>query len=298
MPDLRGYGPALLLAVLVSLTGLLIRRRLGRMSLRTSADADLAGFLPGLAAALLTGPTCPAIPMLSALDRLIAVILPVAVLGELLRPHAPRITWGLRLVVAILCPMVLLAGSSYLQAGGWSWLILGEIVAGHAICLLFVWSMAAKPTWPGDDRPWDVALSLALASASAAILMGGYLKGGMAALQMAVSVAVISSGNRIFAGRASGPGVRGLAIVGLFGVLFTGIYFGRLAVFHGVIILAAPLALATPGLGRLPAGPVRRIAELGLVVLPLALVLAQCRAAFVKTYAQFLSQASGFIVSS
>ena len=69
--------------------------------------------------------------------------------------------------------------------------------------------------------------SSAFVASSAAVMLGGYLKGGAVTFALAGSLAGVTAASRLIAPRLA-PAIVTLGVVQLFGIVGTGHFFGRL----------------------------------------------------------------------
>lgn len=286
----------------------------GRVSRREPALAAVAvivAFVWGVVAGLALLRALPALPPTTGLDRLLVILLPVAVAIE----AEAAVGWlgGLWLTVergcvALLSVAVLLHGSVWMEAGGAS-------AAAILAASLFLWAswegLTGEVRLTGD---WVVAavLVLAIVVAGMAIAMAGWLKGGMVAAPLSASlagalVAALANGaarGRADTGRrvvqAARDGLAGLTaagIVALFGIVVVGRCFGRLGSAAALLILLAPLLAAIPaGICRfLPASAFERLVRSAryrflLGVVPLVIVLVAAKADFDSRMGRLLGE--------
>ena len=160
----------------------------------------------------------------------------------------------------------------------------------------------------------SVPISIAVATQSAGliVMMAGYLKGGSAAFPLAASLvgSVVASagvenllrrrqllGMDFVEGNNSQrtdllKGSVGIGMIGLYGILFIGRFFGRLTTGTAVIVLAAPLFCwmsELPGLRNKKPWQVFAL-RLGLVSVPLLVVLAVAKSEFDRSLAPLTLQ--------
>lgn len=243
-----------------------------------------AAWLLGLALAMIIGARLlslsPHWPPRDGLDRLLFVILPAAFVVELIGriPQVPRwATWTLRGVLAASAGRVLLHGSSYLDGSASDWTV-GEIRIALAIAtgaLLAVW-------WALDrlvQRSPGISVSFALAevsiAAGLALMLSGYATGGQAALPLAAGLVGVAVATWVLKTAPPTPGILGVGLVGLFGILILGRFFGELSTGRALAIFVAPLLAWGAELPVLRNRKPWQIAavRLALVTIPLAVVL-------------------------
>jgi len=248
-------------------------------------------------------------PPASALDRLLTIVLP-AVLGIEWIAGLPRVSawgaWLLRLLLAAAVPRILLHGSVYLRDSGGEWTRFesGATMAASAALLVGAWgwlSWLARRS-PGVSIPLSLVLSVECAGAT--VMMAGYLQGGAAAFPFGAMLAATSLAAALMAKRFETPGNLGLpaivgcGVVGLFGLLFVGRFFGRISTGDALAMLFAPLlcwATELPLLrGRKPwiVGSLRLV----LVAIPLVIVLAAAKREFDREMAPLLGSVQASIV--
>lgn len=288
MPDAAAYLKAVFAAagasalVVLALGG--VRRPAG--AARRNA-AGVLGFVLGAAAggAVLRLPF--AWPPASGLARLLTVVLPAAAAIELLAGCArvPRwLAWGLRLILACAAGRALLHGSVYLGGANGSWTAwqaaLTLVVCGAALAMVWVLLSWLAVRSPGASIP--LVLGEAKLAGGAAIMLAGYLAGGEAAIVLAAALAGAALAASFVGPRSAPSGLIGLGVVGLFGVLCVGHFFGRLSTGAALAVLFAPLlawVTETPPLrDRRPW--LKGAICLALAAIPLALVLAAAKVEF------------------
>jgi MFS family permease len=226
-------------------------------------------------------------------DRFFAILLPAAVLVEcfcaVLRVGS-RLRGCARLILSAAAVPILLYRSTYLAElagpGSRDWtnseLILW--LMSLAVVLAFVWFAAVHLLGTDSGRILPFALALAAGGAGVTIMLSGYLTGGELGLPLAGAIggsAVAALGLRMLRCNA---GAVGVGVVGLFGVLVMGRFFGKLTTVHGSILLAAPLLVCVSELlpRRISAQWLRRMLAAVVVVIPIAFVVAQAREKFVQ----------------
>ena len=243
-------------------------------------------------------------PPVSGLDRLLTIVVPAALGIELIAgfQRVPqRVSWFLRLSLATTIPRILLHGSVYLSGFGNDW-TRGQLVTALALSgavLVAVWALLfwLSRRSPGVSIP--LALGLAIQCAGLTVMMAGYIKGGAAAFPFAATLAATTIGAGWLMQRSGAnpkfdaPAILGIGVVGLFGVLFIGRFFGRLSTGGALVMLLAPLlcwATETPRLRHRQPWLVGSL-RLVLVAIPLVVVLAVAKRDFDREMAPLLGKA-------
>ena len=226
-------------------------------------------------------------PPAVALDRFFIVVLPAALGIELIAgfPRVPRAAaWLLRIILAGATPWVLLHGSKYLADS------VGETSIGQALkymalgggLLIVVWGLL---TWlslrsPGVSPP--VVLSETSLFGGVSVMLSGYTSGGEAALPLAASLAAVAGVLWLFSRSEASAGSLGIGVVGLFGVLFLGQFFGELSTGRALAVFLAPLVCwltELPWLRNLKPWKIGAI-RIALVAIPLLIVVALAKRDF------------------
>lgn len=234
-------------------------------------------------------------PPVHGLDRLLRIVIPTVLGIELIAGFEciPRwVAWCLRLGLAATTPGILLHGSVYLSGSGSDW-TLWQVGTGLAVCSALLAGLWGLLGWllersPGVSIP--LALALSIWCAGLTVMMAGYIKGGAAAFPMAATLVATALGARLTAQRSSVPAILGIGMVGLFGLLFVGRFFGRLSTASALTILIAPLlcwATEAPLLRHRKPWLVGSL-RLVLVAIPLVVVLAVAKRNFDRDMAPLL----------
>lgn len=301
MPEPLLYGKAMIAAALAS--AVCVLAVVGARRPASTARANLAcglGIVLGLMLGYYVLGVRPAWPPASGLDRLLLVVLPVALGVELLAgwDRTPRWSvWLLRLSLCAAAGMILLHGSVYVSAARREWST-GQAVITLASCGALLAALWALLWWlsqrsPGVSLPLSLALSIQCGGA--AIMLAGYLQGGAAAFPLAAAVAAGALASRGAKEHASAPVLIGVGVVGLFGLLFIGRYFGNLSTSRGLGLLLAPLlcwATELPTLRRQKPWLVGTL-RLFLVAIPLVVALVLAKREFDRKMGPLLMQAPG-----
>ncbi len=242
----------------------------------------------------------PAWPPANGLDRLLTIVGPLALGIEILAgwPRSPRwLVGGLRLSLCGASGIILLYGSVYLSGVRREW------STGQAIVTLAAWGVLLAVLWtlllrlwrrsPGVSLP--IALALSIQCAGVAIMLAGYLQGGAAAFPWVAVLIVTALALRMFSEHSHTPMLVGLGLVGLFGLVFIGRYFGNLTTAAALTLLLAPLggwAVEAPRLRRQKSWFVGTL-RVFLVAIPLIIVLVLAKKEFDRKLAPLLMKAPG-----
>lgn len=288
MPDPLLYGEAFAAAAVASLCCLLLLRRgTGRWQTSVAPCGGLVAVVVGSVVGLAVLGISPRVPPRNGLDRFLLIGLPSAFVVEFASALClvkGAVASGLRLVAAALSGWVLLYGSAYLQPANHEWTA-GEMYVSLACCtvgLFVAWEFAARLDEGKYVPAAPLSLALAICSAGVLVMLAGYLKGGSAAFPLAAALVGYGLAQRLSANAIGRQGTLSFGIVGLFGLLFIGRYFGDLSTTDAVIVFAAPLAgwLSEYILGRSAVTWRRTVLHVLIVVVPLAIVLVQAKSRF------------------
>ena len=228
-------------------------------------------------------------------DRLLIVMLPAVVTVEVLAalPRVSRsLVWPLRLALLIGGGRVLLHGTSYLSdltgpgTREWSpsvaWVILGSLAVLEGAVWALVSLLAKRVHGP------SVSINLAVTTAGAAVtvMLSGYATGGQVGLPLAAAIMGSTVAALLLTRGARGVGPPGIAIVGLFSVLFIGRFFGDLGSVPAIALFCTPILGWIPELPLLNRQPtwVRGIARLVAVGTVVAVVLVRAQAKFDRDF--------------
>ena len=211
---------------------------------------------PGVGLGILVGAwvlgLTPRVPPREALDRVLILLVPAAVLAEMVAASGKRLAgWASRLAVAALAAPVLAHGSSYvtdLSGPGsreWTAGLAAFISAALAIALFLVWTgLTALASRAG--RSAAGAMAVAAGGAGVAIMLSGYATGGQLGLPLAAAVGVF-----VFVGGRPRSGAVGVAVVGLFSLLVIGRLFAGLTTLNALVLFTAPLLAWAPEVPRI-----------------------------------------------
>lgn len=225
------------------------------------------------------------------LERLLIVVLPAIVTVELLAilPWRPRwLTWTLRLALCVIGGRVLLHGTSYISdltgpgSREWSpvmaWLILGSL----AVLEGTVWALISLLAQRVRGPFLSINLAITTAGAAVTVMLSGYATGGQIGLPLAAAIMGSAVAALVITRGSRGVGPPGIAIIGLFSLLFIGRFFGDLGSAPAIALFCAPLLgwmRELPLLNRLPTW-VRDIVGLVAVGTVVAVVLVRAQAKF------------------
>ncbi|TWU06416.1 hypothetical protein [Stieleria varia] len=196
-------------------------------------------------------------PPTSGLDRLLMIVVPVTLFVELIATSTPisnAVSWLLRIVVAIAIPRILLHKSVYLNVtDDWTAWQANAMIAVSGILLVIVWGALSCVTQRSGGISIAFALCLAIQCAGTTVMLAGYIKGGAAAIPLAATVFGVSAASRVstrylrkdcedrLPNSFLAPAIIALGVVGLFGLLFVGRFFGEISTMSALTILFAPV---------------------------------------------------------
>lgn len=262
--------------------------------------------VPGIGLGLAVGYSVlsfqPAWPPVNGLDRLLTIVIP-AVLGiEFIAgfQHTPRwVAWFMRMILVAIIPRILLHGSVYLSGSddGWTLWQSGTILAVCSVLLAGLWSLLSLLSVRSPGVSLSLALCLAIQCTGVTVMMAGYIKGGAAALPLVATILATTAGVWLISRRSTTtasfhvPAIMGLGVVGLFGLLFIGRFFGRLSTGAALTMLLAPLlcwateTLPVPHQKPWLVGTLRLL----LVAIPLVVLLVLAKIAFDRDMSPLLS---------
>jgi hypothetical protein len=208
---------------------------------------------PGVGLGMLVGAwvlgLTPRVPPREALDRVLIILVPAAVLAEMVAAGGVRWAgWASRMAVAALAAPVLVHGSSYvtdLSGPGsreWTTGLTALMFIALAIALFLVWTgLTALASRAGRSAAGTVAI--AAGGTGVAVMLSGYATGGQLGLPLAAAVGVF-----VFVGGWARPGAVGVAVVGLFSLLIIGRLFAGLTTLNALVLFTAPLLAWVPEL--------------------------------------------------
>jgi hypothetical protein len=248
MPDpllyLQSASAAAICSVILVLT---IRRAQPKTEPAYLRIAGVAGFGLGAVAGYgVLGLPVPWPPD-SALDRLLTIVLPAALIIEAAACAPWMPAW---LVLLLRCTLIasggriLLHGSVYLSGadGAWTPWQSALVLAASAVLLAVVWILISRLFERCPDVSIPLAIVMATASAGALIMLAGYLAGGAAAIPLAATLLGTTAASHRANRGGDLRGALALGIVGLFGLLFIGRFFGRLSALTAAVVFLTPLS--------------------------------------------------------
>jgi hypothetical protein len=219
------------------------------------------------------------------LDRLLIIVLPAAGAVELVIALLRRpawIGWALRFIVAAGAAPALLYGSIYLTdaagPGTRQWMLpqAVAILLALAGALAANWALLALLVRRTASHSVTIGVAVSCAGAAAIVMLSGYATGGEIGLPFAAGLAGVTVASLGISGGTKSVAALGMGVVGLFGLLAMGRFFGELHLNLACLIFFAPLLAWLPELPyavRLN-GRVRAFARVVLTVVPVAVALA------------------------
>jgi hypothetical protein len=250
-----------------------------------SVIGEVVGIVAGFALGCWWLGVRPHWPPREDLDRLLIIVLPAVGAVEIVTVLLGRpawIGWALRLVVAVGSGPVLLYGSIYLAdaagPGTRQW------TPGQAVVILLALAGALAANWAllallvRRTASCSVAVAVAVACTGAAVtvMLSGYATGGEIGLPLAAALAGVTAASLGLRGGANASAALSLGIVGLFGLVVMGRFFGELHANLACLVFFAPLLAWLPELpyvGRLN-GTIRAFSRVVLTAVPVVVALA------------------------
>lgn len=301
MPDYVAYLTASSIAAIVGAVvaaTLLAARRDGGAAWRNVAY--VVSIAAGLAGGYWMMSLNLAWPPENALDRLLTVVLPMALVMEGIAGIPALSKWlvgVLRLMLAMLTPRILLHDSVYLSGTGeWTSTRAWTIMLFCSVVLMAVWMMLLQ--FSGRRRNGEVSASIgmALLVAGPVIMMAGYIKGGAAAFPLVAALAGVAITGWVMTGKSErtvdlqSASIIGVGVIYLFGLLFVGRFFGRISTTTASTLFCAPLLCWSAGLPWLRTLKAWKAAAfcLMLVAIPLVIVLLAAWQAFERDMSPLL----------
>ena len=281
MPDPKLYLLAMAASAIASLLFVLAATAVARPASSTRLNiASILGIGLGLAVGYNVLALRLAWPPAKGLDRLLLIIVPATIGIELIAgfPCKPRsAVWLMRICLAAAAPRILLHNSVYLSGPGSDrdlWQSATQLVS-CSILLIGTWRLLTVLSARSPDNSIPLALAMTTQCAGLTIMMAGYIKGGAATIPLAAALVGTTVATELMRKRTSLSGVIGIGVVGLFGVLFIGRFFGRLSTACALTLLLAPLLLWVSDMPLLRHRKPWLVGTLSflLVAIPLAVVL-------------------------
>jgi hypothetical protein len=183
-------------------------------------------------------------------DRLLLILLPAASAVEIVIAFVGRrawIGWLLRFVIGAAAAPILLYGSIYLaDAAGpgtreWAPAYAMVILLALAAALAANWGFLALLVQRASSRSVAIAVAIACTGAAVTIMLSGYATGGQIGLPLAAALAGVTVASLRLTGGATSDGALSVGIVGLFGLVVMGFYFGALRFGLACLLFFAPL---------------------------------------------------------
>jgi hypothetical protein len=296
MPDaaqiLKGTAAAALVTaiLLALLRSRWVRQPRGEISL-----AEVLSFAAGLYAGCLVLGIRPRSFLREDQDRLLAILLPLALAVELLasrRNCPPAVALALRSLVGIAIVPILLFGTSYVSdvAGPgtreWSAATLTLVLGGCAAGFLAECSALAALARRGNAIAEIAGLAIVCGGTGVTIMFSGYASGGQIGLALSAALAAVAAIRWATSGNSPPEGILTLALAGLFSLIVIGLGFGELSPVHAGVLLAAALA---GSLWELPhprriAPAIRTLGKLATISLAVAAVVLDAQRKFAAAY--------------
>ncbi|MES2794154.1 MAG: hypothetical protein V4719_31360 [Planctomycetota bacterium] len=300
MPDPVLYSQAMIVAAIVSALCVLIVSWAWPST--ATANGNLAVTL-AVGAGLLAGYRvlhlrC-AWPPVNGLDRLLTIGFP-AIFGIELVACWPRVppwvTRSLRLLLAASLGRILLHGSVYLGGPRSTWTTADAfaVLALGSVILIVAWWLLHQLSFRSTGSSVLLALSLSCQTTAITIMLAGYVTGGAAAIPLTAALAGTAVASNLFRTPSALSGAMGIGVVGLFGLLFIGRFFGGISTLQALTIFLAPLLCGVTEVPQLrPRKPWQvALVRLGLVAIPLVIVLVGAKRTFDRETAPLLGTAT------
>ncbi len=323
MPDPFQYTMALLAAFAVSVIAVAGARRVSRLRAHRLANVfEVFGVTAGLIAGYRVLQFELVWPPANAINRFLTIVLPVALIVELISGFAciPTQSEARRLKDAGLLSFfllivrvgffasigrILLHNSVYLGvspsiAGTWSGWQMFILLTASAVLLTATWLLLSSLAKRDGSSSVAASLSLSIMTAGISIMLAGYIKGGVAAFPVAASViGVVSISQFLRSDERSDDGQSmqgtiGPGVTTLFSLLWIGYFFGQLPAINSVVIFFAPVLCWVSEFSFFRALNCRRrfLLRLIVVTIPLLTQLTIAKLAFDQKLAPLLADAS------
>jgi hypothetical protein len=257
MPDplqyLGAIGAAALVATLL-VAGISWQRRADKQDGPPSPRERLAVVL-GIAGGLVAGYWVLDLylswPPVNALDRLLTIVVPLAVAIELLAAFEKMpcwLAWSLRWSLLAAMGRILLHGSIYLTSSYPTWQT-GLLLVVSATLTATVWALLAALAERSPSIRIPIALAVTAIGSGLVIMLSGYVSGGAATLPIAAALIAATVTSGYVMRRPYLEGALSIGVISLCGLLFIGRYFGGLTDIMAAALMLAPLSC---WLGELP----------------------------------------------
>ena len=302
MPEPLLYLKTMAIVVVVSATSVLTMVAMWRSASKVWLNlASVLGVGIGLVVGYYVLAFRLAWPPVNGLDRFLTIVLPVTLGIELIAGFSSLpgwVAWVLRMSFAVMIPRILLHGSVYLSGNDWTLWQAGTTMLVCALLLAMVWSLLFRLSQRSPGVSIPLALYLTTLCVGLTVMMAGYIRGGAAAFPLAAVLLASPIWSRWITkncGKSDYSGdsaVLGIGVAGLFGLLFLGIFFGRVSMICGLAMLLAPLfcwSTETPLLRHREPWVVGSI-RLVLVAIPLLLVITAAKRNFDRDMAPLLGK--------
>jgi MFS family permease len=169
----------------------------------------------------------------------------------------------------------------------WTPLQAGGILSGLAATLFVAGWLLRSLSCRTPRYAVPLAMAVACGGAAVAIMLSGYMSGGLLGLPLAAAIGGAWLAALVTAAPGEDAGLVSVAAIGLFALVVIGRFFGELTTGHAVALFLAPLAgwlTALPFVRRWPPWLVGA-GQVLLTAIPVAVVLFLARQNFVKSSA-------------
>ncbi|WP_337173333.1 hypothetical protein [Paludisphaera sp.] len=255
-------------AFVVSATAAALGRALGR---RGSAVREALAIALGVCAGMFALGVVPRWPPREDRDRFLLLVLPGIALLEALLPSLGlprRARLAARLLAAAAVAPAILHGSRLVAdlagpgSATWPPFQRSMILATLGAALFAAWlTLAWTNRVSGSARRSPLALAVAIAGASACVMLSGYATGGMRGLPIAGALAGAAFVSLRPGGGEAGTGIGSVALLGL---LLSGWAFGSLKLDAALALFLAPLLCLIPE--AIPSGRLKPWARTALAL--------------------------------
>ena len=299
MPEPFLYLQAIGAAAVISVFIVLLTARLRPTNAPWWNSAGVLGMAAGFAMGCRAINLRLAWPPANGLDRLLLIVLPLTCLVELIAgiPSVSRVfAWSLRIGLSIAIPRILLHGSVYRgeTADRWTSLKTATELATSSVFLISSWALLFRLSQRSLGIPVALSIGLSTCCAGLCTMLAGYLKGGAVAFPFAVALVASTLAAKVMTNRDGTPStaIIGVGVVGLFGWLFIGHFYGRLPTEATFALFLSPTLCwiaVTPPMQRRNAWH-RGLLCLAIVSIPLMFVLTSAKQAFDRDMAPLLQR--------